>query len=324
MPYPFAALRRASVTLLLSLLLAACGASAEPAAGGESAAPSVAVPARPSSASDVATESPAAAAPDQSSSGAPSGEVDWESALQADPRLEIETVAGQLYVMVREAAPPVGGHPLLDDVLYVDMDGDGAAEAAIPLSSGGTAGNVGALIYTMAAGAPQLVAWTDGYKLGLQVVAGRLVVQNAFYAGWEPNCCPSGVGYDTYVLEAGQLKRLEHRDEGFVEAQAPTVEHFYHLINNKELAAAYAMLAPSEQAANPYTTWSAGFASTVEVVATVSADEALSNTVRVELAATDQSGDGGQVVRRYSGTWRLVWDPERAWLLTSPEIAPAP
>jgi hypothetical protein len=45
------------------------------------------------------------------------------------------------------------------------------------------------------------------------------------------------------------------------------------------------------------------------------------NTVRVELSATDRTADGGQVVRRFAGTWELVWaGARRGWTLIHPNI----
>jgi hypothetical protein len=255
---------------------------------------------------------------------APSGrglrDVDWNAAIAADPALEVTQVEGRPYVMVRGANPGVGGHPLLDNIIYVDMDGDRVEEAAITLNSGGTASNIGFLVYRQAASAPQLVAWQDGYKLGLLVEAGRLVARNALYAGWEPNCCPSGLSYDTYALQNQQLKLLAHRDEGIPEMQAATVEQFYQLLGRKDLQGAYALLADIERAANPYDSWAAGYADTVAIQATAAADTANANSVSVDLRATDQQA-GGQVSRRFAGTWSLVWGgPGRGWLLADPQI----
>jgi hypothetical protein len=247
--------------------------------------------------------------------------TDWSAVIAADPALEVTQVEGKPYVNVRGAQPGVGGHPLLDtSIVYVDMDGDGVEEAAITLNSGGTAGNIGFLVYRQASPAPRLTAWHGGYKLGLETEGGRLVVRQALYAGWEPNCCPSGFSRDTYELRNGQLILVAHRDEGFPEMQAATVEHFYELLNQKDLAGAYALLSGAEQAANPFDTWAQGFAGTIDVQAVVTPDPATPNVVHVALAATDRTGDGGQVTRRFAGTWGLVWAESRGWLLANPRI----
>jgi hypothetical protein len=246
--------------------------------------------------------------------------VDWNAVIAADPALAVSQLDGQPYVAVRGADPGVGGIPLLDSIVYVDMDGDQVEEAAITLASGGTAGNLGFLVYRQAAQAPQLAAWQGGYKLGLLVERGRLVARQALYSGWEPNCCPSGFTYDTYALQNGQLQLLAHREEGIPGMQAATVEQFYQLLGRKDLKGAYALLADAEQAANPYDSWAAGYANTVAIQATAAADPATANTVRVELSATDQQG-GGQVSQHFTGTWTLVWGGTgRGWLLANPQI----
>lgn len=246
--------------------------------------------------------------------------VDWNAVIGADPALAVSQLEGRPYVAVRGADPGVGGIPLLDSIVYVDMDDDQVEEAAITLASGGTAGNLGFLVYRHAAPAPQLAAWQGGYKLGLLVERGRLVARQALYAGWEPNCCPSGFTYDTYALQNQQLTLLAHREEGIADMQAATVEQFYQLLSRKDLKGAYALLADAEQAANPYDRWAAGYANTIAIQATAAADPATANTVRVELSATDQK-DGGQVSQRFAGTWTLVWGgPGRGWLLGNPQI----
>jgi hypothetical protein len=105
------------------------------------------------------------------------------------------------------------------------------------------------------------------------------------------------------------------------DAQAATVEHFYELLGRKDLKIAYALLADAEQAANPYDTWAAGYANTLDIQATATADPAVPNTVQVDLSATNRTTDGGQVVRRFAGTWELAWaGAGRGWTLIHPSI----
>jgi len=251
--------------------------------------------------------------------------VDWNAVIAADPDLEVTQLEGRPYITVRAASPAVGGHPLLDSIVYVDMDGDGTEEAAITLNSGGTAGNIGFLVYRQAAPVPQLVAWQNGYKLGLALEAGHLVARNALYAGWEANCCPSGFSFDTYDLQQGQLHLAAHREAGIDGMQVATVEHFYQLLGQQKLKEAYALLADPEQAANPYDAWAAGYANTLTVQATAAAEPALPNTVRVDLTATDRTADGGQATQRFAGTWELVWaGAARGWALLHPNIDTLP
>ena len=107
--------------------------------------------------------------------------------------------------------------------------------------------------------------------------------------------------------------------------QAATVEHFYRLLGQQKLKEAYALLADSEQAANPYDAWAAGYADTLAVQATAAAESAPPNTVRVDLTATDRTADGRRATQRFAGTWELVWaGAARGWALLHPNIHALP
>ena len=67
--------------------------------------------------------------------------------------------------------------------------------------------------------------------------------------------------------------------------------------------------------------WATGYADTLAIQATLTADLAMPNTVRVELTTTDRTADSGQVVRHFAGTWELVWAGAwRGWALIHPNI----
>jgi hypothetical protein len=247
--------------------------------------------------------------------------TDWARVLESDPQLRAEQVEGKLYVNVAAQDAQMGGHPVFDAIVYVDMDGDGSEEAAVPLNSGGTAGDIGFLVYQQATPAPMLVAWQTGYKLNLGFEDGQLVVSNALYTGWEANCCPSGLRYTTYTLNGGQLQVTATRDEPNTGMQIAAVERFYSLLNSGDLVAAHALFDDNYRQANPYDAWAAGFANTVNIEATVSVDSA-PDTVQVSLTTIDQGADGAQITRRFAGTWRLVWSPTLpGWSLANPQIA---
>ena len=246
--------------------------------------------------------------------------ANWAAVIAGDPMLERSQGEGRTYVAVRGAKPGVGGYPLLDSIVYADMDGDGAEEAAITLESGGTAGNIGFLVYRQAGPAPTLAAWRDGYKLGLLTENGRLVLRSALYAGWEPNCCPSGFTLETLALAGDQLQVVDTRQEGFPEMQVATVEQFYTLIGRKDLAGAYAMLSDAEHARTSFEGWQALYADTIDEQATLSADPGTPNVVRVATTITRSSPAGGQVKVRFEGSWTLEWGGVRGWVLSNPQF----
>ncbi|HMQ30062.1 MAG TPA: hypothetical protein PKD53_05005, partial [Chloroflexaceae bacterium] len=245
--------------------------------------------------------------------------TDWSAALAAEPALDLGQQDGRPYVTVRGAAPPVAGIALLDAVVYGDFEGDGREDAAIMLASGGTAGNVGVLVFRDTGAGPGLAASRDGYKLGAAAEGGLLVLRQPIYAAWEPNCCPSGLATASYRLGAAGLEPVASRSEGVAGAEPQVVEAFYDLIRRGELAMAYALLDGAQQAANPYDQWAAGFASTVDLAASTAADPAAPGAVRVELTATDRAAGGALFTRRFAGTWQVRWDEARAgWAMGSP------
>lgn len=258
-------------------------------------------------------------------SPAPAGSIrdtDWAAHFAADPAFDRETLPdGRLYLTLRGVEPQVGGIPLVDDVVYGDFDGDGRDEAAVTLNSGGTAGNVGLLVYRQGGAGPELAAWRDGYKLWASAEGGQLLVREPIYAGWEPNCCPTGLSTLRSTLGPGGLETVEQRSEGVPEAQPGVVEHFYDLIRAGSLRDAYALLSDAEQAANPYDAWAAGFANTVGLEVNAVPGPKLPNTVWVTIKATDRAADGSQVTHTYTGTWELAWVPGRpGYALTNPQI----
>ncbi|MBX3010106.1 MAG: LysM peptidoglycan-binding domain-containing protein [Caldilineaceae bacterium] len=241
--------------------------------------------------------------------------TDWESVITSDPALTHELIDGRLYVTVIGASSEVSGHPLTSVVVYGDFDDDCVEEAALPLDSGGTAGSIGYLVYRASAPTPHLIASGNGYKLSLRGAAQRLVVTMALYAGWEPNCCPSGFTHTTYRLVGDVLTLVTRTTEGIPGMAVATVEQFYTDLNNRDFANAYALLSPTFHSAHPFAAWQAGYANTVSFSVTVTADPSIANRVQVTIHAVESTASG-TVSRTYVGSWDLVWS-EAGWLLNS-------
>lgn len=305
---------RLKFVLLITLALAAC------------TRPSPTTPQTHTAPPAAATETPqlTPAAPTRSAPLTSLRNADWPTVLRNDPDLERQVVSttpgsgpGDLYV--RYKAQDVAGYPELEDIAYGDLNGDGSEEAVISLHSGGTAGTVGLLIYTMTASGPRIVAARSGYKLRAQIEGGKLVLRNAVYAGWEPNCCPSSIQVTHYRLQGNNLITEADRREPVPELRLLTVERFYTLLDARQYEEAYRFLSPSFQAANPYAPWVAGFATTQRVAARVG--EGRDGSVSVELTVTERTGGGGVQTRRFQGRWSLVFSNERnQWLLDRAEI----
>lgn len=242
--------------------------------------------------------------------------TDWNSVIHSDPALTYAVIDGKPYVTVIGSPTGVSGHPLTTMVVYGDFDENCVEEAAIPLDSGGTAGATGYLVYRAGSPTPHLIASGDGYKLALSVSSNRLVVTTALYAGWEPNCCPSGFTHATYRLVGDGLTLVSSTTEGIPGMQVATVEQFYANLNSRDFVNAYALLSPAFQAANPFATWQAGYNNTVSFAVTVSADPGLVNRVQVTINAVESTSGGGTVNRAYVGSWDLIWGGS-GWLLNN-------
>ncbi len=266
--------------------------------------------------------------------------LDWESFLATDEALSQRTVGDEEYVAVATDATELTGIPQVEQIAYGDFDGDCEEEAGIPLFSGGTAGNIGYLLYDYTgdeqtgdkqtgdeAGTarPTLVTWGTGYKLSLAADAGILVVSNALYNGWEPNCCPSGRSHASYHLDEGELVLLATTSTGNDGSRALAVEHFYQLLEQGEFVAAYALLSPAVQAENPYERWVAGYAQTETVAVSTTVDSDVPNRLLVDLEVTERLSSGTARIRHYRGYWDLRWDPVAAsWTLQAGNFAVVP
>ncbi|MFN8491657.1 MAG: LysM peptidoglycan-binding domain-containing protein [Caldilineaceae bacterium] len=240
--------------------------------------------------------------------------TDWNSVVNSDPALKHEVIGGKQYVTVIGSPSSVSGYPLLDQVVYGDFDGNCVEEAALPLESGGTAGATGYLVYRAGSPKPHLIASGDGYKLALSVTPGRLVVTTALYAGWEPNCCPSGLTHTTYRLAGDVLTQVSSTTDGFPAMEAPTVEQFYAYLSSHDYASAYAMFSPAFQASHPFPAFKAGYSNTVSFTTEVSGSPAAIDRVQVTIHAVERRAGGGTVNRTYVGTWDLIWGGS-GWLL---------
>ncbi len=66
---------------------------------------------------------------------------------------------------------------------------------AVTIASGGTAGDIGFVLFRRTAGGWRVALARGGYKLGLFRADGDVVESQPVYRRNDPNCCPSG-GFD--------------------------------------------------------------------------------------------------------------------------------
>lgn len=94
-----------------------------------------------------------------------------------------------------------GGQFSKDNVLYTDLTGDGVDEAVVPISSGGTMGDIAFLVLTTdGAGTKTLLREypTDQTGLAIAVKDGKVVMTQPVPGPDDPLCCPSFLKHTTY------------------------------------------------------------------------------------------------------------------------------
>ncbi len=268
---------------------------------------------------------PPQVSPTRTGKGLDMRSVDWFKVVTTDPNFTYDPSApttpgvksGPFVTMKSDSS--VSGYALVDkdSILFMDVSGDGQEEAIISVYSGGTAGNLGLLIYAAANNAPALAAYLPGYKIGGTADGDALKVIEPIYQGWEPNCCPSGFFVTRYRLQDNKLAQLSREEQPLADARKMTVDKFYELLQAKNYLDAYNFLGPAFRDANPFGQWSSGYANTIAFTAQTKDNP--DGTVGVTLVSTDKTGNG-TVTRTFTGTWKLVWYSTarfKQWVLDS-------
>ena len=254
--------------------------------------------------------------------------TDWPKVVKADPKLKVTTTYdGKPFVSVKDtkglgiSGDSLGGIPGYDRMIYIDLDGDGVEDAVMPLASGGTAGDIGYLVFQISALAPSFVTARDGYKVYVKNDGGKLVVQQPIYTGFEGNCCPSGLAKETYILKDGKLVSVAHSSSGVPEAQPDVVKYYYQLLNDKKFEQAFKLLSDAQQKILTLDNLKNGNKNTVSVSADTSLKEP--GTVLVTIVSKDKE-NGKSVDRKFTGTWKIEWSQARdGWILSNPQIKAA-
>lgn len=108
-------------------------------------------------------------------------------------------------------------------VLYADLTGDLREEAVVPVSSQGTLGNIGYLVYTLADGDPEVILTrtvdrSSASGLQMAVEDGVLMETRGVYGPDDPFCCPSQLRQTTFQWDGSRLQveteQLVQQDPG--------------------------------------------------------------------------------------------------------------
>jgi hypothetical protein len=106
----------------------------------------------------------------------------------------------------------IGGGEVADkEIAYADLTGDQREEAIVPISSGGTMGNIAYLVLTPTAdGADLLLTRTTDAKsvsgINMAVENGVLVEYVGEYGAEDPMCCPSVLRRTTFKWDGSKLE----------------------------------------------------------------------------------------------------------------------
>ncbi len=157
----------------------------------------------------IACGTPADQKPDPTSTSEPPAPPD-AAAIQSLDLAQVAAVQG----FMRQIG---GGELDKASVQYADLTKDGRDEAIVPVSSGGTLGNLGYVVLTLRSGSPAaiLTAQRDRNSIGgvtLNVEDGKLVKYIGKYGPEDPRCCPTLLVKTTYYWDGANLQ-VEREDE---------------------------------------------------------------------------------------------------------------
>jgi hypothetical protein len=97
----------------------------------------------------------------------------------------------------------------VDRVLCHDFTRDGRTDIAVTIASGGTAGDVGIIVFRARPNGWAVALKRRGYKVGLFRVGGDVVTSQPIYKRNDPNCCPTGgFSHDRFHWSGGRFVLL--------------------------------------------------------------------------------------------------------------------
>jgi hypothetical protein len=118
-------------------------------------------------------------------------------ASQAQTGEDIRSIDFASVPAVQALASQLAGQVDKTQVNFADLTGDGSEEAVVPITSGGTFGNLAFVVLTEQAGAPEVILTrlAGQERRGLQVVidGGQLSETSGVYGPSDANCCPGQI-----------------------------------------------------------------------------------------------------------------------------------
>ena len=110
---------------------------------------------------------------------------------------------------VQQAIKATGGQFVASQVLYGDLTGDGIEEAVVPVSSGGTMGDIAYVVLTPSDGGVAVLPMEQGDSatgsVTVDIVDGKLVDTRPEYGPTDPECCPSMLRKTAYAWNGSKF-----------------------------------------------------------------------------------------------------------------------
>jgi hypothetical protein len=96
-------------------------------------------------------------------------------------------------------------------VIYADLTGDLKEEAVVPITSGGSLGNIAYVVFRLDSGAPtpiltRTVDRTTPSGIKMSVEDGTLMETAGVYGNEDPLCCPSELRKTTFHWDGSRLQ----------------------------------------------------------------------------------------------------------------------
>jgi hypothetical protein len=132
---------------------------------------------------------------------------------------------------VQKAIADSGGQLVQSEVIYADLTGEGAEDAIVPISSGGTLGDIAVVVLLPVGGATRtLLSYypRDGRGMAVAVLGNRLVITEPVPGPDDPLCCPSQLrktvyGWNGVALVAESVTTAANPNGGSKAAPAATM-----------------------------------------------------------------------------------------------------
>ena len=138
------------------------------------------------------------------------------------PSREIRMLDLKNAAPVQKVIAESGGQFVPSGVLYADLTGDGQEDAVVPISSGGTLGDIAFVVLGATGGSTRTLLSEypkDGRGLAVVVFGNKLVVTEAVPGLDDPECCPSQLrktiyGWDGVTLAIESVSTEPNPDAG--------------------------------------------------------------------------------------------------------------